>query len=235
MYQPIEFRDNDPVRAYEHITRNPFGILVANNVTAVGARMSVTHLPFLLDDEDSPTGLVTHYAIRNKGLGALRDGDEVLAIFPGPHAHVSPTWYKVEQSAPTWNYTAVHLTGIFRRTDPDRLHEILDRTVRRFEGDSPQSWPLSTIPEEKQRSMMRAIVGFHIETVSIEGGYKLSQNKLGEDVQAIEHTLRHLGRPGDVEVADEMVRAGLGGRTKPSSTDPNTWMGPLKELVTTGR
>ena len=39
---------------------------------------------------------------------------------------------------------------------------------------------------------------------------------------------RHSGRPGDLEVADDMVRAGLGGRTRPSSTDPNTWLGVMR-------
>lgn len=224
MYQPREFRDDDSSRAYQHISRNPFGILVVQ----YDGSMSATHLPFLLDDEVSPSGLVTHFALRNKALAALGDGSQVLVIFPGPHAHVSPTLYRVEQSAPTWNYSAVHVTGIFRRTDPARLHAILERTVQRFEGNGPDSWPLSEIPAEKQRSMMRAIVGFAVETTRIEGGYKLSQNKLGEDVQAIESALRHSGRPGDLEVADDMVRAGLGGRTRPSSTDPNTWLGVMR-------
>lgn len=225
MYQPVEFRDDAHERAFAHVSRSPFGIVVAG----CGSDMSATHIPLLLGDGERPQELLGHFAIRNSGLADLEDGTPVLAIFPGPHAYVSPSLYRVESPAPTWNYTAVHIYGSFRRVDQNALRSILERTVRRFEGTGPQAWTLETIPVEALRSLARGIAGFVIDIAHVEGGYKLSQNKLAEDVQSIERALRSSGGAAEREVADEMQRTGLRGRSAPSTTDPNVWLGPMSE------
>lgn len=224
MYQPEEFRDDGAGRAYAHVARYPFGIVVAGQA----GHLRATHLPFLLDHEECPSGLVGHFARRNEGLAGLADGTEVMAVFPGPHAYVSPSLYCTEGSAPTWNYTAVHVTGIFRRVDQQELVRILVRSVQRFEQEASDPWEIGLLPESARRSLMRGIIGFRIDTTQIEGGYKLSQNKLAEDVVAVESALSRSLRAGDREVAELMRATGLEGRTGPSSTDPNVWLGPLE-------
>ncbi|MFF1831441.1 FMN-binding negative transcriptional regulator [Paenarthrobacter sp. NPDC058040] len=227
MYQPHEFRDDDAGRAYAHIGRNPFGILVSGQ----GESLAATHIPFLLNDDDAPSGLVGHFAVRNEALAGLEDGSPVMAIFPGPHAYVSPTYYRAEKAAPTWNYTAVHLHGIYRRVDSDGLRTILERSVETFENGRAEPWQLDNLPSAAIRSLVRAIVGFRIEATRIEGGYKLSQNKLAEDMVSVESRLRSSSRAGDHSLAEEMRRTGLSGRTSPPSTDPNRWLGPLEDVV----
>jgi len=224
MYQPVEFRDDGVIRAYAHIVRNPFGILV----TGHGPRMGATHLPFLLDDELSPTGLVSHFAVRNEQLATVADGQEVLTIFPGPHTYISPTLYHAENDVPTWNYTAVHLHGRYQRVDQHGLRSILERTVERFERDSEEPWLLDSLPQSAIRSLSRGVIGFTIETTSIEGGYKLSQDKLAEDVESVETALVTRGLPNGPAVADEMRRADVRGRSTPPTTDPDSWLGPVQ-------
>jgi transcriptional regulator len=224
MYQPDEFRDDSAERAYAHILRHPFGIIV----TAHDGQLNATHLPFLLDDEEKPSGLMSHFAHRNEGLASLPDGEEVLVIFPGAQAYISPSLYQAEVDVPTWNYTAVHLHGVYRRVDETSLRAILERTVQRFEGHRAQPWQLGSLPDDVVRSLSRGVLGFAVEATHFEGGYKLSQDKLAEDVVAIETALRSSGFAADHDVADEMRRADVRGRTSPPTTDPDFWLGPLR-------
>lgn len=222
MYQPAEFRDNGEGRAYAHIRRNPFGILV----TGHRSRLSATHLPFLLDNDGSPSGVVSHFAIRNEGLADVADGQEVMTIFPGPHVYISPALYRAEKDVPTWNYTAVHLYGRFRRVDRCGLGSILARTVDRFERDTDEPWRLDSLPAPLIRSLSRGVIGFIVETTRIEGGYKLSQDKLANDVEAVESGLAAAGCPCGRAVAEEMRRADVRGRTVSPTTDPDSWLDP---------
>ena len=96
-------------------------------IASARGRLDATHLPFLLDDETGDAGdLISHYAIRNAQLSALVDGDEVLVVFPGPHAYVSASLYRAEADVPTWNYTSVHVRGRFVRTSDAELRRLLD-------------------------------------------------------------------------------------------------------------
>ena len=224
MYQPVEFRDDSDARAYAHIRRNPFGIVV----TGQGPNLCATHLPFLLDDELLPSGLVSHFAVRNEGLAMVADGQEVLVIFPGPHTYVSPTLYSAETDVPTWNYTAVHLYGRYRRVDQHGLRAILERTVDRFERNADQPWQLDSLPQSVIRSLSRGVTGFTIETTRIEGAYKLSQDKLAEDVEAVQCAFAAADFPSGHAVAEEMRRASVQGRTTPPTTDPDSWLGRVQ-------
>ena len=105
MYIPESFRESHLATLHAFIRQNSFGTLVSEQ----DGELVASHLPFLLDPERGPYGtLVAHMARANPHWQAF-DGDaEALAIFQGPHAYISPSWYATEQSVPTWNYTAVH-------------------------------------------------------------------------------------------------------------------------------
>ena len=224
MYQPDEFRDNSTGRAYAHIMDNPFGILV----TGCGGNLNATHLPFLLDEEHSPSGLLGHFARRNESLAELPDGEEVMAIFAGSDAYISPSLYRAEKDVPTWNYSAVHLYGRYRRVGQRELSSILARTVDRFERKRSEPWRLDSLPESITRSLSRGVIGFRIETTRIEGGYKLSQDKLAADVESVQLGLHASRHPRAEAVAEEMRRAEVRGRTRPPTTDPEAWLGPVR-------
>lgn len=220
MYQPREFRDDDAASAYAHIVRNPMGMIVSH----ADGRLRATHLPFLVDDLSAPSGLVSHFALRNEQLRDLPDGSDVLVSFPGPHAYVSPDHYVAELDVPTWNYTAVHVGGIYRRMPDAALPGLLTRTVDELELADGGTWSLSSMDAATLRDLARAVVAFEIETVTIDGGYKLSQDKLQEDVDAVIDAFATSSRPQRTAMADEMRRHGVEGRTGEPSTDPATWM-----------
>src|SRR5262245_55708329 len=104
MYIPTAFAETDPGTLFGFIEAYSFGLLVSTHQGGPFA----SHLPLLLEREAGPHGtLLGHMARANPQWHDL-DGQEVLAVFSGPHAYVSPTWYESEQVVPTWNYVAVH-------------------------------------------------------------------------------------------------------------------------------
>ena len=198
MYIPAAFRESDPARLFDFIERNSFGLLVS----PVADESFATHLPFLLRRDEGPHGaLVGHVARANPHWRELADR-EVLAVFSGPHAYVSPTWYAAEDVVPTWNYVAVHAYGRCRLVeDGEALARILTETVTTYERTMPTPWAVdaSTAFFEK---MARAVVGFRIEIGRLEGKWKLSQNHPAERRGRV---MRALAQSGD-EAAREIGR-----------------------------
>jgi len=110
MYIPAAFNQADQDKLYDFIQLNSFGLLVSQ----VDSEPFASHLPFLLDRSSGPNGsLVGHMAFANPQW-CHADNQNVLAVFSGPHAYISPTWYGVENVVPTWNYLAVHVYGRFQ-------------------------------------------------------------------------------------------------------------------------
>lgn len=221
MYQPAEFREHRLSALHEHIARHGFGILVSHGSDGFAA----THTPFLLTPDAGELGLLTsHLAKRNAQTRAVDDGAEVLVVFPGPQAYVSAQWYTAEPDVPTWNYTAVHVHGRFRRlTGAEATLDVLRRTVRTFEGGGADAWQLDQLDPELVTGLARGVVAFEVDITDIQGGVKLSQDKLPEDVAAVVGGLRSRGSNGAAAVATTMEELGVRGRNGTPSTDPTSY------------
>lgn len=195
MYTPAHFKMKEPAQLQRFIQENSFGILVA----PVEGRPFATHLPFLFEASSGEQGrLLTHLARANPHWRAL-DGAELLVIFAGPHAYISPSWYAESQSVPTWNYVTAHVYGIGRLlADGPELHQLLAQTVRFYEPDSPL---LAHLGEEYYTQMAKGVVGLEIAINSIEGKAKLSQNRSAESIQGVIEGLRRTLDPQAHEIA----------------------------------
>ena len=112
MYIPSWYSVADEPTLFDFIDRHPFGLLVTHQ----DGQSVATHLPLLLDR--GGRSLRGHISRQNQQWRGL-DGQQVLAIFNGPHAYISPTWYQSEKTVPTWNYVAVHVYG--------KLHSLKNR------------------------------------------------------------------------------------------------------------
>jgi transcriptional regulator len=131
----------------------------------------------------------------------LNDGP-VLAIFQGPHAYISPTYYAAEFAVPTWNYVAIHATGTARIIeDPTAVQQLLDDLIAASDGNG---W---TMPwhHENSAGLLAAIVAFEIDIERLEGKAKLGQNRSAEDQDRTARALAASTRPGDRELADFMA------------------------------
>ncbi|MDH5559056.1 MAG: FMN-binding negative transcriptional regulator [Alphaproteobacteria bacterium] len=171
MYVPKHFAGEDRAAMDAVIRDNPFGLLVG----ALDGSPYATHLPFLLDGDR----LLAHFARANPHWKSIDGKTEMLAVFSGPHAYVSPRWYEAQQAVPTWNYAAVHVYGAPRVIDdPVAVRDLLDRLVGEYEGDA---WSLDGQEADFTDRMSRAIVAFEMPIDRIEGKFKLSQNRPAED------------------------------------------------------
>ena len=133
------------------------------------------------------------------------DGRPVLAVFSGPHAYVSPSWYEADDVVPTWNYVAVHATGTFRLADdPDATANILAATVATYERGMPEPWKLDTAGDYF-RTRARAVVGFRVEVSRLEGKWKLNQNHPAERREKVVRALQQSEDQDAREVARLMA------------------------------
>lgn len=195
MHIPSHFAMRDRESIIQFIRQHSFGILIS----PVNGRPFATHLPFLLDDQGGEQGRVlTHLARANPQWREL-DGAEVLVVFQGPHAYISPSWYAESQGVPTWDYVAAHVYGVGRLIeDQAELQPLLAQTVRYYEPDSPL---LDHLHEEFYVKMSAALVGVEIQVTAMEGKAKLSQNRPDESIRGVIEGLRKSADGQATEVA----------------------------------
>jgi transcriptional regulator len=172
MYVPAAFVETDKAKLHEFMRRHGFAVLTSNGEGGLVA----SHLPLLLDAAAGPHGhLLGHMARANPQWRDVRG--EVMAVFSGPHAYVSPSWYEEGGTVPTWNYVAVHAYGTLHVVESrDALLEILRRSVTTYESPRTEPWPFDEAAPHVE-AMLKAIVGFCIEITRLEGKWKLSQNQ----------------------------------------------------------
>lgn len=198
MYCPAHFAENDPEALGALIAANNFAVLVSS----VNGRAFATHLPFLYRPESAI--LTAHMARANPHWEALAAApDEALVIFQGPHAYVSPAWYG-EPGVPTWNYAAAHVYGTFELiADPTAHRDALEAlTVHHEAGNSPPWQADFTTP--LIAGMLRGTVAFNIRIRTIEGKFKLSQNRSAADRGRVVAALEALGDDDALGVAQLM-------------------------------
>lgn len=201
MYMPELYRENDLPTLHALMRDNSFATLVTQHEGAPFA----THLPLILEPDEGPYGtLLGHVARANPQWRDFDAAQEVLVIFQGPHTYVSPSWYEVELSVPTWNYAAVHAYGTVRLiTDYDACCALLDTLVRTHEAQFARPW-LFQLPEDYVRQMVQGIVAFAIRITRLEGKLKLSQNRSLTDQQQVAVTLQQSADPVSRDVGTLM-------------------------------
>ena len=178
VYLPPAFTEVRPEILVEHIERYDFGLLVTHGAEGLVA----SHIPFLIERDGEQLHLQGHLARPNPQVSDLARGGEVLAIFHGPHAYISPNWYATGPSVPTWNYVDVHAYGTVQLVEDDKwLRRFLVRLSERHEARNPVAWRMRDLPEAYVETMLKGIIGFEIAVTRLEGKYKLSQNRPAAD------------------------------------------------------
>ena len=207
MYVPPAFAEERVEVLHEFMRHNSF----ANVVTGGAEGPVASHVPVLLLSERGKYGtLQMHLARQNGQWRELAGGTRALVMFQGPHAYVSPRWYRTAMTVPTWNYVEVHAYGVARVLDDEGLAGHLRLLTAAYEA-APGGWSTERIPEEVMRKMRGGIVGFEIEVERLEGKWKLGQNRAEADVRGAIRGLRESGEAEAVRVA-EMMSDALGGK-----------------------
>ena len=207
MYVPQEFVQEDKQVLHAFMREHSFATLITQQAGAPFA----THVPLLLHSDEGEHGtLIGHMARANPQWQHFSGVSEVLAIFHGPHAYVSPAWYPGEQGVPTWNYATVHAYGAPRLIeDDDALLGVLKEITGFYESGYETPWQLD-VTNERLKKLTSAIVGFKIPIIRLEGKFKLSQNRALADQLAVAAKLSQ-SDPASRAVANLMQHGLQGG------------------------
>jgi transcriptional regulator len=203
MYIPSAFEMKDPAEIAEAISADGFATVVSQD----GDSLFASHLPFLYKPGQGVNGkLVSHMARANNHWRLFGAKREVLVIFNGPHAYISPNWYVSPVAVPTWNYVTVHVYGIPRIMASDaELDAVLNETVEKYESGFISPWT-PNLPADLKAKLHQAIVGFEIEITRIEAKFKLGQNRSNEDQAKMIQALENSGNAEAVRLAALMRR-----------------------------
>ncbi len=201
MYVPEAFAERELGALHAFARRHAFALLV----TARDGAPCATHLPLWLDPAAGPNGtLHGHVARANLHWRSFDGAARALAVFAGPHAYVSPRWYR-KPGVPTWNYVAVHAEGVPRVvSDPEAVRALLVRLTEAHDGASG----FDRIPGDLVERLANGIVAFELPVEKWIGKKKLSQNKGAEDRAGVVAGLRAAGSPEALAVAALVEAAG---------------------------
>ena len=187
MYRPKAFDATDLAELHDLMT----SIRLAHLVSSTSGGLVGSIVPLLVDRDRGHHGtLVGHLARANRHWRDLTPGAESMAIFAGPDAYVSPSWYATKQETgkvvPTWNYVAVHAYGeLVVHDDAAWVEALVRRLTDAQEAEREDPWSVDDTPADFVRAQLRAIVGIELPISRIEGKRKLSQNRPAADVAGV--------------------------------------------------
>lgn len=202
MYIPPAFRVED----IAEIHRTMREARSATLVTATEEGLIGTPVPMLLDETDGANGTLYAHVARSNPQWKLQPSCEAMAIFAGPEAYVTPSWYVTKQEThkvvPTWNYVAVHAYGpVEFFDDADRLLDVVRRLTDLHEQSQKDRWAVPDAPADFIQAQLKAIVGLRMPITRCDAKRKVSQNRNGADRASVIDGLSRSDRPEDHIVA----------------------------------
>ncbi len=179
MYVPLHFDESRTEVLHQFIREHPLAVLV----TMGSNELNANHIPFELDPEPAPFGILRgHVARGNPVWHEYSRNVEALLIFQGPGSYISPSWYPTKKETgkvvPTYNYVVVHAYGPMRVID-DRawLRRLVERLTNRHEAARAEPWKIADAPSDYIEKMLAAIVGIEVPVTKLVGKWKTSQNQ----------------------------------------------------------
>lgn len=202
MYMPPHFKMDElgAIHAAMRMSR------LATLVTATADGLIGTPLPLILDADEGEYGTLYGHVARPNPQWKLPPMGEAMAVFTGPDAYVTPSWYvtKAEHGkvVPTWNYVAVHAYGTVEFfEDADRLLDVVTRLTELHERSRAEAWQVSDAPADFIKAQLRGIVGLRMPITRLDAKQKMSQNRKLEDRAGVIAGLAASDSPVDREVA----------------------------------
>jgi transcriptional regulator len=191
MYLRPAFTETDRARIAGLISENPFGLLVTHGAGGLDA----SPVPFVMTQNNTELVLTGHAQC------AALAGGAAMAVFGGPHAYISPGWYRTQPAVPTWDYAAVHVHGSLERLEGEALMDVLRALAQ---GD-PGGFDVDAMEPGYRDGMLKAIRGFRLRAERIEAQWKMSQNRSTADREGVISALRAQGE----NAAADLVAATL--------------------------
>jgi transcriptional regulator len=196
MYVPTTFKVDDLPTIHAAIKDAGLATLVTYGSEGLDA----SHVPLVLDPKEGAYGTLYGHVARANGQWKTAADVDALAIFRGPDAYISPTWYRTKEETgevvPTWNYVAIHAKGpLSFFDDASRLLDLVTRLTEHYERPRAAPWSVSDAPAEYIQRQLKAIVGFRLEIRDLQGKWKMSQNRSADDRRGVVAGLQAEGSP----------------------------------------
>jgi transcriptional regulator len=201
MYRPPQNAVDDPKVLHDAIAAYPFAAIVG----VVDGNLRFAYAP-VVADRVGKLGRARFHLAKANPLVHVAPGTQLHFSFRGPDAYISPDWYRSAAMVPTWNYIAVEASGCAEVLDEQGLRRLLDDLSAQEEAKlAPKKpWTMAKVPEERQRALLKAITGFAVAFESLEGKFKLSQEKSQADFDGAVAGLEARGDPASRAIAREM-------------------------------
>ncbi|MBT8303304.1 MAG: FMN-binding negative transcriptional regulator [Bacteroidia bacterium] len=201
MYNFSYFKEKDKQVLLRFLNDYPFAFLTGSN--SAGQQVA-TQVPILIEEREGDWYLQGHIMRKTDHHKAFLENDQILAVFTGPHAYVSATWYTDQQMGSTWNYMSVHLKGRIRFLPEEDLIAFMKNLTLKFENNNSDSPTIyDNLPDDYLNKMLPAISAFEIKVEEMENVFKLSQNR---DEESYRNIIAHLEEQRGISalVATEM-------------------------------
>jgi transcriptional regulator len=205
MYNPPAFKEEDLTRQHQLIREHPLGLLISSAPDGLQA----SPLPFHLISDGSSLGRLQGHLSRGNPHWKLLDGHDVLVVFQGANAYVTPAWYRSKAEhgkvVPTWNYVMVQVHGAVRVIDDHEwVRSQITRLTHDHEALRPEPWHVADAPASYVDDQINGIVGLEIEIRRIEGKWKVSQNRPEADRKMVADRFE---ATGDTTMSDLVRRS----------------------------
>jgi transcriptional regulator len=208
MYTPAAFSEQKIEVLHALIAEHP----LASIVTQAEDGMTADHIPLIIapPSADAPFGTLRGHVARQNPLWQYPS--EMLCIFQGPSAYITPSWYEEKKQnaavVPTYNYAVVHTYGKLRVVENQQeFLALLNCLTTHFEAQRTMPWHISDAPSDYIHHLMEAIVGIEIPISRITGKWKASQNKITQNRINIAMGLREANNQDGIAMADLMEQA----------------------------
>ena len=211
MYVPSHFEETRP----DVLRRLIHDHSLAALVTLGSDGLNANHIPLELDPEPAPLGTLCGHVARGNPVWRDFSRDvEALAVFQGPQAYISPSWYQTKRETgkvvPTYNYIVVHAYGPMRIIE-DRawLRGLVERLTNRHEAGRAEPWKVTNAPADFVEQMLGAIVGIEIPLTRLRGKWKVSQNRPSVDREGVVRGLSEMN-DSDAQAMSGLVKKAAG-------------------------
>lgn len=201
MYNIPYFKEDDKKILFRFMEKYPFAFLTGS--THSGNQIA-TQIPMLFEERNGQLFLQGHIMRNTDHHKALVENPKALAVFTGPSAYVSATWYTNPHMGSTWNYMSIHAKGTIHFRSEEFLMDLMKKFTLHFENNNQDSPTIiENLPDSYVSKMMPGIVGFELQVETLENVFKLSQNR---DEQSYLNIIAELEKKGgqSAAIAKEM-------------------------------
>lgn len=211
MYCPAHFQEDRPEVLTALMSQHP----LATVITQGPAGMCADHIPLMFEPVAGTHGRLIGHVARNNPLWQCDPAQELLVVFQGPSAYISPNWYATKAEGgkvvPTWNYAVVHAHARLRALPaPEEVLDIITRLTDRHEAEQPHPWQVADAPADFTQRLLGNIVGIELSITRLQGKWKVSQNQPEANRLSVAAGLRQAAGEGAEPMAGWV--SGLRGR-----------------------